>query len=105
LPEPPQLLAQVQAFLVSSQTEASETTLTRSDATDEAPIIVWSYSAGQAYCPVLLSHSENGEMFVTGVAVLAKPDSTEFKPPLQLAATLSRFYARTGETSLVWLAE
>jgi hypothetical protein len=92
---PESLLHSVGSMLQHEPDEA-DTTATGVDAlpSPTATPTQWHDGDGKLYRPVLLSHSEAGDLHVSGVAVLVERAGASFHYPVQLAATLSRLVRR-----------
>jgi hypothetical protein len=103
---PPSMEPRVTAFL-SAYTEETPTTSTDSQLAGgiAAMSVCWSDERGQDYRPVLLSHSQAGSVFVMGVALLAVSKSQPFQPPSEVASAISRFWADSGDTSMLLLSD
>jgi hypothetical protein len=101
---PPSMEPKVIAFL-SSYTQEAPTTSTDSQLAAGIASTVWSDDHGQDYRPVLLSHSQGGSMFLMGVALLAVAKNQVFQAPADVATAISRFWADSGDTSLLLLSD
>jgi hypothetical protein len=82
----------VQAY-IEAQLVSGETTSTGQSAEALAGQADHVDVNGQRYLPVLLSHASHGETFITGVALLARPEGARLVYPAQLAVEISRFRA------------
>jgi hypothetical protein len=100
---PAELLPSVASYL-AAQSARAEITVTHTGE-DESQLITWTDAAGRACRPILLCHNDNGELVITGVAVLAIPDTDQFVIPAEAAAAISRFYAGNGATFLSQIAD
>ena len=99
---PPSIEAKVGAFL-ATYTQEAPTTSTDSQLAAGIASPMWSDERGQEYRPVLLSHSQAGSMFLMGAALLAVTKSQAFQAPTEVASAISRFWADSGDTSLLLL--
>ena len=73
--------------------------------TDDEPVTQWSVGSARQIRPLLLCHTEKGQLVVTGVAALVLPDTGNFVQPVQTATAVSQFFASKGVTSLMLLAD
>jgi hypothetical protein len=100
--DPAMFVSQVCAFL-ESQNADDDATSTKTQA-EEAEAPEWRDSEGRHWRPVLLSHYVAGQLTITGVAALLVTGS-QFVQPARTAATISKFYADRGATSMMLLAD
>ena len=101
---PESITSRVGRYLAHHSEEAP-TTSTDSQDDDASDSIDWRDDEGREYRPVLLSHNPGGGMAVTGLAVLALGKPGEFRYPAEIAAAISRFYADSGDTSMLIMSE
>jgi hypothetical protein len=100
--EPGMFVSQVLGFLESQNADDDATSTQTQTEAAEAP--EWRDSEGRHWRPVLLSHYASGQLTITGVAVLLVTGG-EFMQPARTAASISKFYADRGATSMMLLAD
>jgi hypothetical protein len=100
--DPAIFIANVLAFLESENADDAVTSTKTQAELLETP--EWRDSEGRHWRAVLLSHYSGGQLTITDVAVLLAP-SGDFIQPARAAATISKFYADRGATSLMLLAD
>jgi hypothetical protein len=85
-----------------SQLAAAEVTCTHSDSAATLALIELSVEPGRSWRPVLLHHTEAGQVRVVGVAVLELSGSRgALAHPTRLASAIARVLERNGDSSLV----
>ncbi|HKP63725.1 MAG TPA: serine/threonine-protein kinase [Polyangiales bacterium] len=99
----PELTRQVQDFLEAKREEAEQTST--ESGTDDELVTQWSVGSARQIRPLLLCHTEKGQLVVTGVAALVLPDTGNFVQPVQTSTAVSQFFASKGVTSLMLLAD
>ena len=92
------------AEFIAEQREAAATTTSRTGE-DEAEAHNLLDAEGRAFLPVLLCHSENGQLLITGAVLLAKPQDSVLLQPSEAATAVSRYYAGCGAMTLLTLVE
>ena len=97
--DPAKFLPEVRSYL-DAQVRASEITSTQSES-ETSQIADATVDGGRIWRLLLVAHtSDDGELVIAGVVVLAQPERGVFVPPSQTAAAISQFYATSGATTL-----
>jgi len=97
--DPAKFLPDVRNYL-DAQVRASEVTSTQSES-ETLQIADSSVDGARVWRLLLVAHTgDDGELVITGVAVLAQPERGRFVQPSQTAVAISQFYATSGATTL-----